>query len=440
MESILKKYPELFEITKFNSINYIIYGKKFEADFINSLSWIYKNYFNNDVLIFLPKIYEFESEYNLNFTLESLEKNKYSKNTVVIFAFSEIFFNIMYKINKRRLNTQIKNIAKKCKCIILSKINLKEQTLFDLNALETFELNKVCTSVFEYSLIDLIDIDSEIFDENVQNLIQFIQSQELKQIYISLNLNMEKMLYIETKLKDNGFTVSRKENKNCQIIINSARTTDNTVLKNIYNIYILILPLIADYSDFLNYIKDIPEDAEIYMDSTKEKNIINCLKGLNTYVLKRKIIDSEEFISYNDCIKSLENIENIILATDDYYLLESSDQINNMDLSNLSKTDYEIIRNFVKFKLNSKFDIETKTCQLASPSSPKDRSKKLNSFSNKISSQDYRCEITCEIFKDYSIGVVIWNESFSKKTDFNLNENIYIYQTTTGKWKYTKIN
>ena len=110
-----------------------------------------------------------------------------------------------------------------------------------------------------------------------------------------------------------------------------------------------------------------------------------------------------------------------------------------MNLSNLTKNDYDVIRNYVKFSL-SKLDIETRTCQLTTPSSPKDRRIKLNSLSNKISSVDYRCEITCEIFKDYTIGVIVWADLFSSKEKINFEKNdTYIYQTTSGKWKFTKI-
>ena len=86
------------------------------------------------------------------------------------------------------------------------------------------------------------------------------------------------------------------------------------------------------------------------------------------------------------------------------------------------------------------FDIEIKTCQLAAPCSPIDRSRKLNSLANKISSFDYRCDCTCEIFKDYSIGVIIWNETFANRKSLNLKllkGTNYIYQTTYNKWKYT---
>ena len=91
--------------------------------------------------------------------------------------------------------------------------------------------------------------------------------------------------------------------------------------------------------------------------------------------------------------------------------------------------------------MNNKFDLDIKTCQLTTPSSPKDRSRKLNSLSNKISSPDYRCDVTCEIFKDFTIGVVIWNEIFNSKEKLNcLKNEVYVYQTTTGKWKYTSLN
>ena len=90
--------------------------------------------------------------------------------------------------------------------------------------------------------------------------------------------------------------------------------------------------------------------------------------------------------------------------------------------------------------LINKFNLEIKTCQLTTPCSPKDRSRKLNSLSNKISSSDYRCDVTCEIFKDYSIGVVIWNDFFVNKEKLNILKNeTYIYKTTSGKWKFTKV-
>jgi hypothetical protein len=136
----------------------------------------------------------------------------------------------------------------------------------------------------------------------------------------------------------------------------------------------------------------------------------------------------------------LENKNDAIYASEQYYRFEAPESIQNMDLKNLTKKNYDTIRNFIKLKLNCKFDIDVKTCQLSTPCSPKDRSRKLNSLSNKISSIDYRCDITCEIFKDYTIGVIIWTDLFSSKEKINLEINeVYVYQTTSGKWKYTNI-
>jgi hypothetical protein len=112
-----------------------------------------------------------------------------------------------------------------------------------------------------------------------------------------------------------------------------------------------------------------------------------------------------------------------------------------MDLSNLTKANYSTIRNFVKLKLSNTHNIDLKTCQLATVSSPKDYSKKLNSLAYKISSFNFRADITCEIFRDFTIGVIIWNEIFSNRKVLNLDlKNTYIYQTTKGTWKYTTIN
>jgi hypothetical protein len=118
-----------------------------------------------------------------------------------------------------------------------------------------------------------------------------------------------------------------------------------------------------------------------------------------------------------------------------------SQEILKLDLGNLVKKDYDLIRNYVKNRLIIKYDLEIKTCQLAAPCSPRDRSKKLNSLSNKISSYDYRCDCTCEIFNDFSIGVVVWSDFFKNRKKINIlkNQN-YVYQTTYGTWKFTTVS
>ena len=129
------------------------------------------------------------------------------------------------------------------------------------------------------------------------------------------------------------------------------------------------------------------------------------------------IKDSEDFEKYSDIKKKIGS-DNLIIATEDYYTFSVPDQLLKLDLGNLTKKDYDLIRTFVKIKLNKCYSIEIKTCQLAAPCSPKDRSKKLNSLSNKISSFNYRCDSKCEIFNDYTIGVIVWSDFFrnTKKT------------------------
>jgi hypothetical protein len=173
------------------------------------------------------------------------------------------------------------------------------------------------------------------------------------------------------------------------------------------------------------------------------KNIEKCINHIYKFnkgnVENRlEIKDSEEYTSYEDCIEKISDPALI----NEYYHFDSVDSLSKLNLSNLSKNDYDLIRNYVKIKLLNRFDLDIKTCQLSTPCSPKDRSKKLNSLSNKISSFDYRCDITCEIFKDYSIGVLVWNETFANRSILdipNLTGN-YVYQTTNGNWKCTSIN
>jgi predicted RND superfamily exporter protein len=170
-------------------------------------------------------------------------------------------------------------------------------------------------------------------------------------------------------------------------------------------------------------------------------NIKACLRQIHSEESQERVVikDSDEYDSYAELAKHTET-SSATVASEGYYVFESSQTIKEFDLKNLKKSQYDVIRNFVKLRLLSKLDMEIKTCQLSSPSSPRDRSKKLNSLSNKISSYDYRCEITCEIFKDYSIGVVVWNEMFSDRKTMNpvvLKNQTFIYQTTAGKWKYT---
>jgi hypothetical protein len=356
-------------------------------------------------------------------TLESIEYTKNDK--LVIYGFADLIFNDLFVLNKRRLNTHLKNIRK---ARILSYTSLKSMDLVALEGFERYQLSEL-NYTFEY--IDFLDSEPEIFESNKISFADFIHEQagQNKKIYISLNTALSVVLEIEDLLKEREVNVSRKENTD--VVLNIPKTIERSFLKNKYDIYIFITkpgyPL-----DIFNYLKEINESPEVYIDST----MINSFSLSQFDQSSNKIVvkDSKEFASYAELTKELQT-ESVVVS--DYTRFDFPD--NKMDFSNLSKSDYEAIRSFVKVKLV--MDLDVKTCQLASPCSPKDRSKKLNSLSNKISSFDYRCDVTCELFKDRTIGVVIWNEMFANRKKISVQSGqTFIYQTTSGTWKFTSVN
>jgi len=446
LPKLINQYPELLKITKPNSQNTIWFSEqKYNEKFVESLISIYNFYFEIDPIVILPKSVNPQDSLG---NLESLEQLKISEKGIIIFAYADILFNDLIKINKRRLNTIIKNCCKKCKkVIILSITTLKSLELPILETFHTEQLFNNSTNFFKnlnLNLFDLIDPDNDTFRENVDSFVDIINQFKGKKVYISLSLPINKILYIESKLKENDNTVFRKESEMTDgIVLNSSKTTEKTFLKYDYSVYIFVLPIDLEYLDIMYYFKDILSDKteEVYIESYCNDYVENCL--MNFYKEKNEIPiikdSKEEFDSFEEI--TLENKNDAIYASEQYYRFEAPESIQNMDLKNLTKKNYDTIRNFIKLKLNCKFDIDVKTCQLSTPCSPKDRSRKLNSLSNKISSVDYRCEITCEIFKDYTIGVIVWADLFSSKEKINFEKNdSYIYQTTSGKWKFTKVS
>lgn len=468
--TILNKYPELSLLTKSSQNTSLIYYSEIiftEPNLMLSLVWIYKYYFELPVTVYLPKLYfdftigliesfnksNTDNDYYLNtdiFQIGDLESLERTVNGIVIFGYSDILLNDLSKINKRRLNTIIKNKIRS-KMILFSSSNLE---ILDLGILDTFErisltsLVPVITwkSLLDYvSLIDLIDHDPENYIDNLDNLITLISEsvKESKRVYLSLDLNNSKILQIEALIKVAGITISRKDSDKSQVVINSVKNTSTNLIIHTYQVYIFIHHSFEDPLDIIPCFKDVMmsgnTDLEIFIDSTKIKNITSCLKQIDRNKIKKTVIkDSAEFKSYRELI---EVAKDGITVTDNYYLFDVPAKLLDLNLSNLSKKDYDLIRNFVKTKL-LKDDIPCKTCQLSCPSSPKDRSRKLNSLSNKINCFDYRCDVTCEIFKNYTIGVIIWNETFANRKEINIKElknQNYIYQTTNGNWKYTNI-
>ena len=433
--------PELVNITKPKFNKLISYGYFFDNTLVYSLAWIYKYYFEQPVQLFLPKCINIEEtlsafnelvgEFILTeedvcyCTLESIES---STNKVIIYGFGDFIFNELVILNKRRINTKLKSC--KCKVIILSYTSLKCLDLVAFDSFEYFEMKNEL--LFDFNYIDLID--PNLFDSNVESLVEFISENKDKSIYLSLNLHISKILQIEKLLKK--VNVSRS---GTGIVINSSKTIEKSFLKNKYDIYIFITQNFDYPLDLLYYLKE-SSNAVIYIDSSKIKNINCALKNIkNSNDIERTILkDSKEFESYQEIEKEItDNISNSTVVSEKYYKFEAPENFHKMDLSNLIKKDYDIIRNYVKLRL---VDLDIKTCQLSAPCSPKDRSKKLNSLSNKISSYDYRCDITCEIFKDFTIGVVVWNEMFANRKSLKVPKNqTFIYQTTSGKWKYTTV-
>ena len=419
MLKIINQYPEMLTITKPSLKNGIFYSEsRYNVHFIESLISIYKFYFEIDPILIGPEYFGQNNSGSLEF-LEHINSG------VVIFAYADILFNDIIKINKKRFNTILKNISKKSKVIILSITTLKS---LELPILETFHLQQIYLN----GSISFKNINLCLFDFD-DHFTEMINDFNYKKIYISVDLPVKIIKSIESQLNLKVFRKEPVDDFESGIVLNSSKTTQKTLLCFHYDIYVFILPDDLQNLDLLYYFKDILSDKtkEVYINNEVSLNI-------NDYTFERIITkDSKETF---DSVKSIENSENAIMASEEYYKFESNSVIQNMDLRNLSKKEYDIIRNYIKCKLVSKFDLDIKTCQLSTPCSPKDRSRKLNSLSNKINSIDYRCNVTCEIFKDYSIGVIIWNETFAGKEKIDLlKDEIYIYQTTLGKWKYTKV-
>ena len=440
---LLEKYPGL---EKFIDVPFV-YGESMLYNFevIIKIIEIYKNVLNKNVIVFIPKylnnyFYELINNTSLGITvnnesMESLEKLKFNKDDKVIFVYSHVLFNELSNINKRRLNTILNAGLKKGVIQILSPVLLNYLSIGILANVKTLLTEKPNINFNNWTdFVSFMDFDEESICQIVKDY-----SDNKKRVYMCLNLEVKVLKEIEKELNSMGVSTSRVDNDSSDVVINSIK---DSIITNNYDVYILFLPKIMDPVHSLNFLKFIGNGTpEILMDESNVRNICKSLKILNQTVGKKVVIkDSEEYSSYEELIGLSK--ESNILASDWYYsIIINNISIKNMDLSNLKMSDYSIIRNYVKQQLSNKFNIDVNTCQLISPSHPIARYKKLNSLSNKISSIDYRCDCACQIFKNYTIGVVVWNETFSQKKEIKLNQgDNFIYQTTKGTWKYTSIS
>ena len=441
--------PELIALTSKKNNKLISYGYFFDTKLVYSIAWIHKYYFHEPVMVYLPKCVDLQTtltafnelvgEFTLTAeevcycSLQQLEAGK--ANCVVIYGFADFIFNNLNVLNRRRMLTHLKKPKSKVYVFSYTQLHSLDIPVFD--AFEYFKLQTPRLGL-DFSYIDFLDNEIEI-----ESLVDLIVENREKRVYLALCVETSKILQVESALKENGLVCSRKEN-GTGVVIQSLKTIEKSFLKNKYDVYIFITREFEYPLDILVYLKELNGTPEVYFDSSILTNIKGCLREIHSGESQERVVikDSCDYDTYAELASTIDT-SLATVASEGYYVFESSQTIKEFDLKNLTKSQYDVIRNFVKLRLLAKIDMEIKTCQLSSPSSPRDRSKKLNSLSNKISSYDYRCEITCEIFKDYSIGVVVWNEMFSDRKTMNpvlLKSQVFIYQTTSGKWKYTAFN
>jgi hypothetical protein len=416
-------------LTKPKNNKLISYGNNFDVKLVYSLAWIYKYYFEDSVTVVLPKVVQSSTLETFNeltgsfpltpedIATSSLECMENIKSKVVIYGFSDFIFNDLVILNKRRVCTYLRSTKSKVHILGWSSLSV-----LDIPVLDTFDYYQLgLQKELDFNYIDFEDIK------------EFVEENSSKKIYISV-ANTVKLSGLQDLLD-----YSEAETGTPGVVLQSSKTLHRGFLKYNYDIYIFITRLIEHPLDLYYYLKETGT-GQVYFDAARVKSTTALLESLQSEetIERLSVKDSKEFENYDDL--SIEVPDGVIVS-EGYYRFDPAKNIKQLDLRNLSKRDYDLIRSFVKTKLVSRLDLDVKTCQLASPCSPKDRAKKLNSLANKISSYDYRCNVNCQIFSDYSIGVVIWNETFSDRKELNIEKDqSFIYQTTNGSWKYTTVS
>jgi len=269
LPKLINQYPELLSITKPSLKNGIFYNVDFNI--VEPLISIYKFYFECGINLFIPKNYKMSYQ-DVNIfegDIESLENFKSRENEICIFIYTDIIFNSLYN-NKRRLNTLLKK--KFSKIILLSITDLKGLCLNALDSYERIDLKNEY-SFKEFNLIDLIDQENSVLESNIDAFVELIKNFENKSIYLSLGLPINKIVLLESKLKENDIKTFRKEPDDDQgctfVVLNASKTTQRNLLKRKYQIYIYILPDFENPLDLFYYFKDTLHNSfeEIYIDS-----------------------------------------------------------------------------------------------------------------------------------------------------------------------------
>jgi hypothetical protein len=432
---IIRKYPDA-----------MLY-KQTAIDNPFAVLWIHTFYFEKRVTVLLPKMYlsyfvecmnQFNESINIKLDethfdvkfddLETIEYLKTNDLSITLMLYADFIFHKLHQCNKRRLATFLKNIR--------GTVYTKNYT-----NLERFGFQK-CLSQFKgIPNISVFEYSEESFEDFIELLCDCMDSST----YVSIHVPNKKLLEIENEVSSRSIQCFRKEQPGGAapgtMVIQSSKTLKSGFLNNTYSRYFIIAPECQSEYELLYYIKDIDPHAEVFFEESQIESVEKHLEVLGQSIKpSRKIInESQPFETFEDCIDTLEDYS---IVSESFYRFKTPESFEKFDYSNMNKKQYDIIRDFVKLKFLSKWGIIIKTCQLATPCSPKDRSKKLNSLGNKISSNDYRCDCTVELFKDNTMGVVVWNSMFADRKTFEAVSGNYVYQTTHGMWKRSivKIN
>jgi hypothetical protein len=392
-------FNNINNIQNINKNNYIL----IEYSIIELLKtvWVLSKYYLEEYILFLPKstelnsiIYKFNAEY-------IIDKEYYLLDIPFIESSIENFNNLSLKKEEKKKNL-----------LIFSGDILHSLSMNNKKRVSTI-LNYPFKRVFLYNNI-FIPILYPKFKNN--------------------NINFE---YIITDTITLQFLNELPKDKKCVLFTDSPKKINvpGLYINDYSNDYSLIIIKIKNVDPIIRITNCLCKGVPIYIDEYS-MDLIDSFQRVNEII---KFKDSQsQFDSYEECVNNINNKE-IILASEEYYLINPSNKILSLDLSNLTRQDLSVIRNIV-ISFFLKNDIIIKTCQMATPSNNILRSKKLNSLANKVNSSDYLCNVTCEVFRDYSIGVVLWTELFSDKKQFDislLKGNTYIYQKTNGKWTYS---
>jgi hypothetical protein len=368
----------------------IYYSEKHLYDLNNlfAYAWVIKYYYLEDYVLYLPinegtslinifneKIIKNEKYYLPdNFLIINLENLSNNGNINLLIGGCDISLRDLVNINKRRINTIFKSALKRV--IIFSVSNLNNFEVFN-----SFEKIKVLPYFEKSNNNNFIITDSINSEEDLLELVN--DNSNNNRIYINVDLPSSILKSVFNKLILKEINVVKK---NPDLLIGPGIVIEKSIPSiidiNSFDIIIFKLPIIRDYLDIIPFLKIFSKnnnDIQFILDEKSMDTLERCIYNLISELpqeSKINLIDSS--IEYPDYQSLLNEINSeFINATEKWIILEPSQKIKNLDLSNLSNTDYETIRNYVKFKLFKMESLDINTCQLCTPSSPNNRSKNI---------------------------------------------------------------